>query len=110
MRTEIDKQWCKLLAEVDLIIEDLSGWTTREYQLEYGVQVAQLFEQVYGDIARETVRKVLLGSAELKRRRMLESAEPERNYRIRGDKPCSCGSGRDFAKCCGSSLYSHIRL
>ncbi len=46
MRAEIDKQWCKLLAELDLIMEDLSGWTKQQYQVEYGVRVARLFEQI----------------------------------------------------------------
>jgi len=110
MLHEIDEKWRTMLVETELMLEELKGWTVRERVLEYGARVARLFQQIYWDIGRETVRKVLLGEAELERRRKFRYVERKKSPRISGDSTCTCGSGAPFSKCCGVLLYQGIRM
>jgi len=108
LRAEVDKQWRKMLAETELVVEELRGYTVKELVTEYGVRVAEFFQHIYEDIARETLRGVLLGKVELEKRRESGRIARKEAPRLYGDAACTCGSGKSFSKCCGTLLYQGV--
>lgn len=107
IRAEIDRYWTRMLTETTYISDDLADHGHKDDVIvEYGVRIAQLFDQIVQDMARQIVQQIFTCDSVLTRHNESVQQPQRKSFRLSGFDSCPCGSTKPFHQCCGSILYS----